>query len=81
MHYFRNLSRLDTRLLERAEHAFDQPMLGAENLGRAGFAVLFIDCEEIGEGSANIYSYSPGHRRRCYRSRLNRSKETELKPR
>jgi hypothetical protein len=40
-------------------------MLGTENFSRAGFAVVFIDREKIGEGSANVYSDSPGHRRRC----------------
>jgi hypothetical protein len=63
--YFRDFASLDARLLERTEDAFDQPMLGTKNLGRPGFAVVFIDREKIGVGSANIYSDSPGHRRRC----------------
>jgi hypothetical protein len=36
-------------------------MLGAENFGRAGLTALFIYREEIGEGSAYVYSNSPGH--------------------
>ena len=54
-----DVGRLDSRRIERVEHA-DRPVLrGRQNLGRGRFSRLVVRREQVGEGSSDINADMP----------------------